>query len=155
MSMTIAQPTPLPGQQRDRLRSDLEKLAAYYADRGLTGEELNPAELAFSVAIARYHLANPFAPAFNRRRHVAVFGGAGAGKSTAANILVGADVAEVNAQAGYTRRPTAVLHSSLIDISEWPTRLGPLARLDDAADPNQDADFFAVKLLDPVVGEGD
>jgi hypothetical protein len=155
MPITIAQPTPLPGQRRDRLRFDLETLAAYYAERGLAGEELNPAELAFSVALARYHLAVPFAPAFTRRKHVAVFGGAGAGKSTAANTLVGADVAEVNAQAGFTRRPTAILHGTPLEIADWPMRLGSLARLDDAADPNQDADFFAVKLLDSEVGESD
>ena len=39
--------------------------------------------------------------------HIAVVGGAGAGKSTIVNFLVGAAVAEANPQAGYTRHPTA------------------------------------------------
>ena len=155
MSMTMAQPMPLPGQRRDRLLGDLERLANYYRERGLAGEELNPAELAYSVALSRYHLANRFAPSFAGRTHVVVFGGAGAGKSTAANIVVGTDVAEVNAQAGYTRRPTAILQASPLDVADWPLRLGPLARLDDATDPSQDADFFAVKLLDAGVGDSE
>ena len=47
--------------------------------------------------------------------HVAVVGGAGAGKSTIVNFLVGAKVAEANPQAGYTRHPTAYI----------PVRAGP------------------------------
>src|SRR5687767_6345526 len=39
--------------------------------------------------------------------HVAVVGGAGAGKSTVVNFLLGTPVAEANPQAGYTRHPTA------------------------------------------------
>src|SRR3954452_12709828 len=41
--------------------------------------------------------------------HVAVVGGAGAGKSTVVNFIAGAVVAESNPQAGYTRHPTAFL----------------------------------------------
>ena len=37
--------------------------------------------------------------------HVAVVGGAGAGKSTVANLLSGAALAEANPQAGFTRHP--------------------------------------------------
>src|SRR5687768_5823726 len=39
--------------------------------------------------------------------HVAVVGGAGAGKSTVANLLSGAAAAEANPQAGFTRHPVA------------------------------------------------
>ena len=39
--------------------------------------------------------------------HVAVVGGAGAGKSTVANLLSGAQAAEANPQAGFTRHPIA------------------------------------------------
>src|SRR6476660_4970884 len=39
--------------------------------------------------------------------HVAVVGGAGAGKSTVANMLSGAAAAEANPQAGFTRHPIA------------------------------------------------
>src|SRR5215472_14846883 len=39
--------------------------------------------------------------------HVVVVGGAGAGKSTIANLLSGAVAAEANPQAGFTRHPIA------------------------------------------------
>src|ERR1044072_9449158 len=39
--------------------------------------------------------------------HVAVVGGAGAGKSTVANMLCGAMLAESNPQAGFPRHPVA------------------------------------------------
>src|SRR5262249_26027768 len=39
--------------------------------------------------------------------HLAVVGGAGAGKSTLANLLSGAPAAEANPQAGFTRHPIA------------------------------------------------
>src|SRR5437870_12735823 len=41
--------------------------------------------------------------------HVAVVGGAGAGKSTVANFLCGAILAESNPQAGFTRHPIAYI----------------------------------------------
>src|SRR5436190_457717 len=37
--------------------------------------------------------------------HIVVLGGAGAGKSTVANLLSGAQAAETNPQAGFTRHP--------------------------------------------------
>src|SRR5262245_10670349 len=39
--------------------------------------------------------------------HIAVVGGAGAGKSTVVNFLTGATAAEANPQAGFTRHPIA------------------------------------------------
>src|SRR5579884_3483144 len=39
--------------------------------------------------------------------HVIVVGGAGAGKSTAVNLLTGVVAAEANPQAGFTRHPIA------------------------------------------------
>src|SRR4029450_1685639 len=45
--------------------------------------------------------------------HVAVVGGAGAGKSTVVNFVAGTAIAETNPQAGYTRHPTAFLPSAV------------------------------------------
>src|SRR3954453_13636851 len=62
--------------------------------------------------------------------HVAVVGGAGAGKSTVVNFLVGALVAEANPQAGYTRHPTAYLPSG--PAFQWPSYIGfmgPMQRI--------------------------
>src|SRR5262249_33563114 len=50
--------------------------------------------------------------------HVAVVGGAGAGKSTVANLLSGAAVAETNPQAGFTRHPIA--YTSENGQPAWP-----------------------------------
>src|SRR4051812_2458106 len=44
--------------------------------------------------------------------HVAVVGGAGAGKSTVVNFLCGAAAAEANPQAGFTRHPVAFTHAT-------------------------------------------
>src|SRR5687768_870575 len=52
--------------------------------------------------------------------HLAVVGGAGAGKSTVANLLIGEMIAESNPQAGFTRHPVAYGGSN----HPWPTSLG-------------------------------
>src|SRR4051812_7515458 len=57
-----------------------------------------------------------------RPLHVAVVGGAGAGKSTVTNLLCGQVLAESNPQAGFTRHPTAYA-SSYGDLA-WPAGLG-------------------------------
>src|SRR5689334_2294453 len=62
--------------------------------------------------------------------HVVVVGGAGAGKSTLANLLSGAPAAEANPQAGFTRHPIA--YTSASGSTNWaghPGFLGPLQRL--------------------------
>src|SRR4051794_19894570 len=59
--------------------------------------------------------------------HVAVVGGAGAGKSTVSNFLCGAILAESNPQAGFTRHPTAF--TSLDGQQTWPAHLGFLGPL--------------------------
>src|SRR5438270_4614070 len=68
--------------------------------------------------------------------HAAVVGGAGSGKSTVANLLCGAIVAEANPQAGFTRHPIVFTHPG--GTSGWPSHagfLGPL-RLLEAAGPS-------------------
>src|SRR5262249_49076645 len=57
-----------------------------------------------------------------RPLHVAVVGGAGAGKSTVVNFLAGAVVAEANPQAGYTRHPSAYLPAG--PAFTWPSYIG-------------------------------
>src|SRR5947209_9372935 len=62
--------------------------------------------------------------------HIAVVGGAGAGKSTVANLLSGGPAAETNPQAGFTRHPIA--YTSLTGPLNWAAHLGflgPLSRL--------------------------
>src|SRR5262249_51391728 len=54
--------------------------------------------------------------------HVAVVGGAGAGKSTVANLLSGAAHAEANPQAGFTRHPVAYVQAN--GAPSWPANSG-------------------------------
>src|SRR5437899_10121236 len=80
--------------------------------------------------------------------HVAVVGGAGAGKSTVANMLSGAAVAESNPQAGYTRHPIA--YASDNGQITWPAYLGflgPLQRLTKDSPANLDADVYQVRRV--------
>lgn len=78
--------------------------------------------------------------------HIAVVGGAGAGKSTIVNFLAGAHVAEANPQAGYTRHPTAyVPHATR---APWPAHagfLGTLQRLSQPSPANLDEDVYQLR----------
>jgi hypothetical protein len=80
--------------------------------------------------------------------HLAVVGGAGAGKSTVANLLSGAPAAEANAQAGFTRHPIA--YTSLDGPLEWSGHLGflgPLQRLTQPAPSSVDEDVYQVRRV--------
>jgi hypothetical protein len=85
-----------------------------------------------------------------RPLHLAVVGGAGAGKSTVVNFLAGSVVAEANPQAGYTRHPTAFLPAG--PAFAWPSVLGflgPLQRISQDQPANLDEDVYQVKRAPP------
>jgi hypothetical protein len=80
--------------------------------------------------------------------HVAVVGGAGAGKSTVANLLSGTSLAEANPQAGFTRHPIA--YTSANGSGTWPSHLGflgPLQRLTKPSPSSLDADVYQVRRV--------
>ncbi len=80
--------------------------------------------------------------------HVAVVGGAGAGKSTIANMLSGAALAEANPQAGFTRHPVA--YTSVNGPLAWAGHagfLGSLQLLPQAGPANIDADVYQVRRV--------
>jgi len=82
--------------------------------------------------------------------HVVVVGGAGAGKSTVANLLSGATAAETNPQAGFTRHPIA--YTSDNGTLSWTGHLGflgPLQRLPQPGPANLDADVYQVRHVPP------
>jgi len=83
--------------------------------------------------------------------HVAVVGGAGAGKSTIVNFLVGAKVAEANPQAGYTRHPTAYIPAN--SSTTWTGHLGflgSLRKLDAPSPANLDEDVYQIRRVEPT-----
>ena len=104
-------------------------------------------ELRLAAALVR-NVLGPFlekqAPA---PLHVAVVGGAGAGKSTVANMLSGVMLAESNPQAGFTRHPIAY---TLAATTTWGAHLGflgPLQRLTRDASASLDADVYQVRRV--------
>ena len=83
--------------------------------------------------------------------HLAVVGGAGAGKSTVVNFLAGTVVADANPQAGYTRHPTAFLPAG--PPFQWPSFigfLGPLQRITQEKPANVDEDVYQVRRIPPL-----
>ncbi|HJZ55610.1 MAG TPA: GTPase domain-containing protein [Gemmataceae bacterium] len=83
-----------------------------------------------------------------RPLHIAVVGGAGAGKSTVVNFLAGAVVAEANPQAGYTRHPTAYLPAG--PAFAWPSYIGfmgPMQRISQEKPGNLDEDVYQVRRI--------
>lgn len=82
--------------------------------------------------------------------HVAVVGGAGAGKSTIANFLMGAMQAESNPQAGFTRHPIA--YTKMDGALAWPAQVGFLGAMKRLAQPQSaslDEDVYQLRRLSP------
>ncbi|HEY7327154.1 MAG TPA: GTPase domain-containing protein [Gemmataceae bacterium] len=80
--------------------------------------------------------------------HVVVVGGAGAGKSTVANLLSGATAAESNPQAGFTRHPIA--YTSTNGPLNWTGHagfLGPLQPLTQPSPSSLDEDVYQVRRI--------
>src|SRR5437588_6106451 len=81
--------------------------------------------------------------------HVAVVGGAGAGKSTVVNFLTGTGAAEANPLAGFTRHPVAYVNANGALL--WPTHygfLGPLQRLAEPEPANFDQDVYQIRRVE-------
>jgi len=81
--------------------------------------------------------------------HVVIVGGAGAGKSTVANMLTGTVVAEANPQAGFTRHPIAYMSAN--SSAAWMGHagfMGPLQKLSEPAPSSLDADVYQVRRVE-------
>lgn len=143
--------SPLPGDLLAtcrQLADDLRWLEDYTQERSGPPEEL--ARVRLALAILTNHLGPFLTDSATPQLNIIVVGGAGTGKSTIANFLMGAAVAETNPQAGYTRHPIAY---SLADGQ--PTRapllatseLGRLKLLHEPQPGNVDADVYQVRVL--------
>jgi energy-coupling factor transporter ATP-binding protein EcfA2 len=118
------------------------------------GKIAQAAELRFAAALIRnvaapYLEGHPPAPL-----HVAVVGGAGAGKSTIANMLCGAIMAESNPQAGFTRHPVAFVPAiGEVMLPSSLGFLGPLQRLTKSEPSSLDADVYQIRRVSQEAGQ--
>jgi 50S ribosome-binding GTPase len=111
-------------------------------------------ELHYAAALVR-NVIGPFLEGQGAMPlHVAVVGGAGAGKSTVANMLCGAILAESNPQAGFTRHPVAYAPAAA-SIS-WPSSLGflgTLQRLNKPEASSVDSDVYQLRRVSEEAGQ--
>jgi hypothetical protein len=116
--------------------------------RSQPGQENQTGKLRFGGALIR-NVIGPYLDGQSPRPlHLAVVGGAGAGKSTIANFLSGATLAEANPQAGFTRHPVAYTCEN--GQSAWPAHLGFLGSLQRLLSPSPaslDADVYQVRRI--------
>jgi hypothetical protein len=129
-----------------QLADDLGWLEEYC--RGRSNLAAQGVELRLAAALVR----NCIGPYLNGQAatplHLAVIGGAGAGKSTVANMLSGAQQAEANPQAGFTRHPIA--YTSTNGPFSWPAHvgfLGSLQLLNEPSPADLDADVYQVRRV--------
>jgi GTP-binding protein EngB required for normal cell division len=119
------------------------------AGSSLTGE------LALGSALVRNVIA-PFLEGISAPPvHVAVVGGAGTGKSTVVNFLLGRPLAQTNPQAGFTRHPSAFVVGERAS-TVWPSTPGFLGGLQAVSTPQPadvDEDIYQVHYLTPQAEE--
>ncbi|MBX9680948.1 MAG: GTPase domain-containing protein [Gemmataceae bacterium] len=116
--------------------------------RSRANHELQLGALRLAAAVVR----NVLGPALEKQPalplHVAVVGGAGAGKSTVSNMLMGSMLAESNPQAGFTRHPIAYLKGNAeFSLPTTLGFLGPLRRLDQSESARLDQDVWQVRRV--------
>jgi hypothetical protein len=129
----------------------LEQHARTLPDQARAASQLRLAAALVRNVVGPYLDDQPSSPL-----HVVVVGGAGAGKSTVANMLAGAVAAEANPQAGFTRHPIAYTSSS--GAVNWAAHvgfLGPLTRLTVPSPSSLDQDVYQVRRVqaDPASGD--
>jgi energy-coupling factor transporter ATP-binding protein EcfA2 len=129
-----------------QLAEDFSWLESHAASHANT--EMHVGALRYAAATVR----NVIAPFLEGQQaaplHVCVVGGAGAGKSTIANLLMGAMQAESNPQAGYTRHPIAFIKSDA--AFTWPSSLGflgPLKKLPNQEPARLDEDVYQIRRI--------
>jgi len=129
-----------------RLADDFSKLEEHARHRQQTTAELGRIRLAAAI------IRNSVGPFLNdqpaKPLHIAVVGGAGTGKSTIVNFLLGAVVAEANPQAGFTRHPVAyVTGNEPLTWCSQPGLLGKLQRLVNPSPSSLDEDVYQVRRI--------
>ncbi len=143
-----------------RIRSTVSQLAEDFAwleehARSQPQQAARAGELRLAAALVRNVLGPFLETQAAEPLHLAVVGGAGAGKSTVANFLCGAILAESNPQAGFTRHPIA--YASTNGQATWGTFLGflgPLQRLTRETSASLDADVYQIRRIPGAADAG-
>jgi hypothetical protein len=139
-------PQNLYAEVIQHLAEDYSWLEQHALSHGVKGQEVTRLRLTRAV------VANSLGPFLRHVTppplHIVVVGGAGAGKSTLVNFLIGAAVAETNPQAGFTRHPVA--YTLVPNLLPWFAGDNPvqrLRRLDYASPANLDEDVFQIRAV--------
>jgi GTP-binding protein EngB required for normal cell division len=133
--------------------ADLNWLEGFARKRTELHEAVIPLRLA--AALIRNQVIPFFKQRPERPVHVVVVGGAGTGKSTVVNFLIGRAVAEVNPQAGFTRHPVAYVEAgSPAQLQLHEGILGPLRPIPGPVPSDRDEDVFQVRQLALAGGAG-
>lgn len=133
-------------QLTHQLATDLSWLESYASERANLQDAVVPLRLAAAL------LRNQVGPFLQGRSalplHVAVVGGAGTGKSTVVNFLIGRSVAEANPQAGFTRHPVAYVAVGSDQVNTLNDGvLGPLKAIPGPTPSDRDEDVFQVRQV--------
>ncbi len=129
-----------------QMADDLGLLEEHAQQKAAAG--LEAVELRFAAALVRNLLGPWLENRPTKPLHIAVVGGAGAGKSTIVNFLCGGPVAEANPQAGYTRHPVAYVAANLpLAWGDYLGFLGPLQRLGRPSDSHFDEDVYQIRRV--------
>src|SRR5262245_12500394 len=132
-------------EEHSRQRGIGSAAEASAAERAVQAGELRLAAALVRNCLGPYLDNQPPAPL-----HIAVVGGAGTGKSTVANMLSGAQAAETNPQAGFTRHP--IVYTSQGGPLNWTGHvgfLGSLQRAPQESPASLDADVYQVRRVPP------
>lgn len=129
-----------------QLAADLSWLEGYSGER----KELQGAVVPLRLSAAL--LRNQVAPYLEQRPtqplYVAVVGGAGTGKSTVVNFLIGRSAAETNPQAGFTRHAVAYVAVGSPYVDQLHDGiLGPLKPIPGPCPSDRDEDVFQVRQV--------
>lgn len=138
----------------DELAADLDWVQQRFAEQQHQDSRI-AAQLRLASGLVR-NVLRPFLGGVSTHGplHIAVVGGAGTGKSSVVNLLLGRAVAESNPQAGFTRHPVAYMAKTSSAV--WRNTdglLSPLRLLEKPQPSNVDENVYQIREFLPAAGD--